>query len=309
MGIRPELLENPGKDSSCPESFAFSGVDLLAADAPAAVSPLADETGFDSVKSGLALPAKADTLSTVDTLSIFSDDTVVSHLQRQDPRKSFAIMEPSLKDALQLAKLYKVDYVGIHSCVHSDLDGVNQATFEEWEKALGPVDFNAVIADVAAAAGVQAKKVKSGKNAKTGGGRGGKGRQEPVVGIFKCTEKQAPSGKQSPVVGYILFELREKGSSTKRQQYCEIVNIVVSSHHRGLGAGRLLYEHLLRHLQECHPTHAKDMRLYVAERNDAPRAWYSRLGFRESGWQSEQVQGTEVKFVRMIKDANSSSSS
>merc|ERR1711972_8137 len=101
-----------------------------------------------------------------------------------------------------------------------------------------------------------------------------------------------------------LYELREKGSSTKRQQYCEIVNIVVNAQHRGKGAGRLLYEHLLHHLQRYHSLYAKDLRLYVAENNEAPRAWYARLGFRESGWQTEKIHGTEIKFVRMIKESN-----
>ncbi|CAK0802289.1 unnamed protein product [Prorocentrum cordatum] len=102
-------------------------------------------------------------------------------------------------------------------------------------------------------------------------------------------------------IGYVLYELRKKGPARSRQHFCELVNIVVRPEQRGCGAGRRLFEALERDLETTASREARDMRLYVAERNGGPREWYRRMGFEDAGWQTEQVGGEQVRFLRMCE--------
>lgn len=179
-----------------------------------------------------------------------------------------------VSDASELAKLYRQDYVWAHRETHFDTQAA-EATLEEWEVALGSLDFRAVLVDAA-------KATKRGVVSD--------------VRLLKCVD----AGNARAVVGYALYELREKGSAKRKQRYCELVNIVVSAAYRGFGVGRLLFDEIQADLACEAPSYAGDIRLYVAQRNELPLNWYRRLGFKDGGWQSENVAGTEVKFLRMV---------
>mmetsp|Transcript_100176 Transcript_100176/g.311572 ORF Transcript_100176/g.311572 Transcript_100176/m.311572 type:complete len:255 (-) Transcript_100176:201-965(-) len=183
-------------------------------------------------------------------------------------RRHFDVCEAAPSDAGTLSELYWEDYVTCHRRLHR-----GAASAADWEAALGPVDFENVIREAA-------------------GGRSS-------VRLLKCVDLK-DQGPRS-LVGYVLYELREKGPPHKRQRYCELVNIVVRSQHRGCGAGRLLFEALREDLVRTAPARAGDLRLFVDKSNAGPLEWYRRLGFQEAGKQSECVGGTQVNFLRMAK--------
>eukprot|EP00931_Biecheleriopsis_adriatica_P115165 TRINITY_DN90992_c0_g1_i1.p1 TRINITY_DN90992_c0_g1~~TRINITY_DN90992_c0_g1_i1.p1 ORF type:complete len:234 (-),score=66.90 TRINITY_DN90992_c0_g1_i1:154-855(-) len=173
-------------------------------------------------------------------------------------------------DAFGIQQLHDRDYIGAHRCIYAE-DALRQASDTQWEDALGNVDFADVL-----------------RGMKAG---------EKDVRLLVCMDR-----KKDVLVGYLLGELRSKGSKKKKQSYCELVNIVVREAYRnGCGAGRRLFEAFCADVKDAAPEHAGDLRLYVAEQNIAPLGWYRRLGFRDSGWQSESVAGTEVRFLRMIR--------
>jgi len=207
------------------------------------------------------------------------------------PRAIFVVQEASLSDAQALSKLFQQDYLEWHRGLHEEVPA-GAAGQAEWEAALGAVDFEEVLSPPASEpAG------KAGKKKKAGKGRPAATGAERTVRLLKCTERKT-SGR-SLLVGYVLYELREKGPRTARQKYCELVNIVVQSSSRGHGAGRVLFEGLRADLAASAPEFALDLRLYVAERNLAPTAWYRRMGFQDSGWQQEEIGGDKVCFKRM----------
>jgi len=140
---------------------------------------------------------------------------------------------------------------------------------------LGAIDFEAVISDLSS-------------SRKRGGG---------AVRLLKCVE----TAHRGSLVGYVLYELREKGTPRRRQRYCELVNIVVAAGHRSCGAGRLLFEALFEDLVCTAPVRAADLRLYVARSNTGPLEWYRRLGFRDVGRQTECIGGAQVDFLRMAR--------
>jgi len=176
----------------------------------------------------------------------------------------FTVCPAAPADAESLQYLYTQDYLQIHKQMHQKVD----ANMKEWEVALGPVDFAEVL-------------------------RG----NDKDVKLLKCIDNSSSS---SPV-GYILYQLREKGPRGKRKQrYCELVNIVVHSDHRGCGAGRCLFEAFCEDVVSTAPGFAGDLRLYVAEHNSGPRAWYKRMGFKDAGWQTECLGGSQVRFQRMM---------
>jgi ribosomal protein S18 acetylase RimI-like enzyme len=177
----------------------------------------------------------------------------------------FTVSAATPDDASALAEMYERDYLQAHRSMHKKQ--ASGATLQEWEVALGPINFHEVLS----------------------------GALEGVK-LLKCTAQ----GSTTPI-GYILYEMREKGPrGKKRQRFCELVNIVVDSKHRGCGAGRLLFDALRMELASSNPAHAGDLRLFVAERNEGPLAWYRRLGFTDAGWQSESLGGSEIQFLRMM---------
>lgn len=183
---------------------------------------------------------------------------------------SFSVCAAGPDDVGALELLHDQDYVQAHKRMHKK-PAANAST-EEWETALGHVDFSALLQT-------------------PGGCTAG------TVRLLKCVE----DGRGPSPIGYVLYELREKGSPGKRRQsYCELVNIVVGSEHRGCGAGRILLDALRADLAATAPSRSEDVRLYVAERNAGPRAWYTRLGFTPAGWQTECIGGAEVRFLRMM---------
>jgi len=183
-------------------------------------------------------------------------------------RSRFTVCAAVPADAAALASLYEEDYLQAHRHMHEK--PAAGASIEEWQAALGPIDFPDVLMS-----------------------------NSDEVRLLKL-QYIDDSGEPS-VVGYILYELREKGPHGKRRQrFCELVNIVVHSKHRGCGAGRLLFEALCDDVASKAPSHMGDLRLFVAERNTAPRAWYKRLGFTDAGWETECVGGADVRFLRMM---------
>jgi len=187
---------------------------------------------------------------------------------------SYTVCTPSPTDVKMLKQLYNDDYVQAHRQMHPS---AHAASIADWEAALGPVDFDAVIRDQDAAGG--------------------------DVRLLKCVkdDSSAPPDEQPPM-GYILYELRTKGTPGKRpQRYCEVVNVIVGKNQQGSGLGRLLYEEMLVDLEKTAKAHAGDVRLFVAKANARPLQWYRRLGFKDAGWQKECLGEIEVQFLRMMR--------
>lgn len=206
-------------------------------------------------------------------------------------RRNFMVCQATMDDVRVLSEIYAEDYVACHRTVHRR-SPAGAAAAEEWEAALGPVDFKSVLEDVIANKG------------------GGEVRLLKCVEVFSHATSTSPDGggacnaTSNRPVGYVLYELRQKfqkGPKKRPQRFCELVNIVVRQELRGAGAGRCLFEAFCKNLQETASQQAEDIRLFVAESNVEPIQWYRRLGFRDAGFQSEQVGGQEVKFVRMIR--------
>lgn len=194
----------------------------------------------------------------------------------------FVVSAAGPSDVEALNVLYQQDYLQAHMRMHGD---VARASTEEWETALGPIDFASLLDSRGCSS-------------------------EGDVRLLTCVEDDngnlitqgCRAGDTCRPVGYVLYELREKGSPGKRRQrFCELVNIVVNARHRGCGAGRLLFDALCDDLAATAPGRAGDLRLFVAERNVGPREWYKRLGFKDAGWQIEHLAGKEVRFVRMMR--------
>eukprot|EP00928_Gymnodinium_smaydae_P047118 TRINITY_DN3142_c0_g2_i1.p1 TRINITY_DN3142_c0_g2~~TRINITY_DN3142_c0_g2_i1.p1 ORF type:complete len:223 (+),score=63.08 TRINITY_DN3142_c0_g2_i1:36-671(+) len=201
---------------------------------------------------------------------------------------TFGVSPAGVRDAAALTRLHEEGYVQAHRETHEG--ALAEASAEEWEKALGAIDFRAVLQENAK------KPLANNKKEELAPGD---------VWLLKCFGGPgSKSDAKQSLVGYALCELREKGSAKKKQRYCELVNIVVSPDFRGAGAGRALFDGLLADLKRLAPAFASDLRLYVAEKNTGPMAWYHRLGFKNAGWQSETVAGTEVKFLRMMLKNN-----
>jgi ribosomal protein S18 acetylase RimI-like enzyme len=200
------------------------------------------------------------------------DDIAITSIEAG--RRTVALAKLNIRtaktsDAAAILSLHDRDYVGAHRDIYAEAVSL-AASDKEWGDALGNMDFAEVLSGIK------------------------KGDQD--VRLLVCEDTSTAA-----LVGYILCELRSKGSKKKKQLYCEVVNVVVSESHRGCGAGRLLFEALCTDVSNAAPNHAKDLRLYVAEQNLGPTAWYRRLGFCDSGWQSETVGTDEVKFLRMIR--------
>lgn len=173
-------------------------------------------------------------------------------------------------DVSAVLQLHDKDYVSAHQHMYAEAAELD-ASDDQWGEALGNVDFAEVV-----------------KGMKAG---------DEDVRLLVCVDRN----KGSKVVGYALCELRSKGPKKKKQLYCELVNIVVAKSHHGCGAGRYLFDAFVADVKQAAPGHADDLRLFVAEKNQRPLAWYRRLGFRDSGWQVENVGGAEVRFLRMIR--------
>jgi len=196
----------------------------------------------------------------------YGEQATVGPLQK---KQSFTVCAAVPADAAALTAMYSKDYVQVHRQMHEK--PAADASTQEWEEALGKTDFLSVLQQT--------------KSSPTG-----------EVRLLKCVAE----GSDDPI-GYVLYELREKGPKGKnRQRFCELVNIVVKSDYRGCGAGGLMFKALRADLALTAPSHATDLRLFVAERNASPTAWYTRLGFTEAGWQSECLGGSEVRFLRMM---------
>eukprot|EP00440_Ansanella_granifera_P052636 gb/GFBE01057070.1/.p1 GENE.gb/GFBE01057070.1/~~gb/GFBE01057070.1/.p1 ORF type:complete len:236 (+),score=62.03 gb/GFBE01057070.1/:1-708(+) len=206
---------------------------------------------------------------------------------KRRPSGTFVAREATLRDAQALASLFRQDYVICHRGLHSGIPA-GSAEISEWEAALGAVDFEEVLASPSQPSQPAQGKKKKGKQAAVA---------EKSIRLLKITEKQA--GAAGSPVGYVLYELREKGPRTARQKYCELVNIVVQESSRGCGAGRILFDALRDDLAQTAPDHAADLRLYVAEHNLEPLNWYRRIGFQDAGWQNETIGGDMVRFIRM----------
>lgn len=196
---------------------------------------------------------------------------------------SYAVCAPLLGDVLSLQQLYNEDYVQAHIKMHpSASKGVSVG---DWEEALGHVDFEAVIR-------AQSKAPED-------------------VRLLKCVQIDGSVPlEQRPPLGYILYELRTKGSPGKKpQRYCEVVNVVVGHKQQGNGLGRLLFEEMVADIEKSTKSHCGDLRLFVAKENARPLEWYRRLDFKDAGWQKECLGGkSDVLFVRMTRKSLSTKS-
>lgn len=227
---------------------------------------------------------------------------------------SFEICPPLMADVPELARLHAQDYVQCHRRLQGG--AASKAPFAEWEEALGAIDFEDVVSclpdvnedgsgtEVTFPRMNEARQdLRCGKKCKTVEHEKAAAPSTAKVRLLKCVERSSiGSGgeKQPKLVGYVLYELREKGPRRSRQRYCELVNIVVRGEYRGCGAGRYLFEALRRDLEKTAVAEAGDLRLFVAERNIGPLAWYRRLGFVVAGSQTEHIGGVQVNFVRMV---------
>jgi len=213
----------------------------------------------------------SDGLSRTSTWSSSAGDT-------HDDFSDLTIRPALRQDVLDLGRLHEEDYVEVHRDMHRRMfQGAlprHSASMDDWKEALGPIDFEDVLTDL----------VRLGDKSE--------------VRVLICVDEAC---EESVVVGYILFELRQKGRGKARQRYCEVVNVVVAKGHRGRGAGRLLFEAMLSDLSRTAPAFSADVRLFVAQENEVPMNWYTRLGFKTGGMQSEKIAGVGVPFVRMIR--------
>lgn len=190
--------------------------------------------------------------------------------------------------------MFRRDYLHRHQMLFSG-GASEQAGDEAWETSLGKVDFESLLLGKSRQPRPPQKLVRGAKQKGAGGRSGNSNDDRNQVNVLACVER----GESGALVGYVLYELREKGPASRRQQYCELVNIVVREQSRGLGAGRLLFEALEADLAQHAAGHASDLRLYVAERNEAPLAWYKRLGFKEAGHQWETIGEEPIHFYRL----------
>lgn len=191
-------------------------------------------------------------------------------------RGSYTVCAPSLQDVTGLQLLYNQEYVQAHIQMHPSV--TKTTSIADWEEALGHVDFEAIIRAQLKSPG--------------------------DVRLLKCIQiaGSVPPEEQPPL-GYILYELRTKGSPGKKpQRYCEVVNVVVGKKQQGNGLGRLLFEEMVADIEKSARPHSGDLRLFVAKANVRPLDWYRRLSFQDAGWQKECVGGkTEVSFLRMTR--------
>jgi len=200
--------------------------------------------------------------------------TIKSRSNGKTGKGCYTVCSPSLTDAAGLQQLYDDAYVKAHIQMHPSVWGASRS---DWEEALGPVDFEALMREQL------------------------KGKAD--VRLLKCVETgdSVPIDGQPPL-GYILYEFRTKGSPGKKpQRYCEVVNVVVGKKHQGCGLGRLLFQEMEADIEQTFKSHKGDLRLFVAKANSRPLQWYRRLGFQDAGWQKESLGKAEVSFLRMTK--------
>jgi len=214
----------------------------------------------------------------------YQDAPLLQCVIHSSQETSFVVREAEIHDVNRLQELYMQNYVMSHSRQYSGL--ISSARTEDWESALGQIDFQ----------GVLEEQLRTRKATK----RQGQGSVRLLVCTQQFTGADGAQASHHKLVGYVLYELRSKGHSRSKQRSCELVNIVVLSSCPGNSSGRRLFGALCDDLQKTAPAEAQDLRLYVAERNLTPLEWYHRLGFKESGGQSEIVSGTSVRFLRMI---------
>lgn len=205
---------------------------------------------------------------------LFPASTVNSRSNGKTGKGCYTVCSPSLTDATGLQQLYNDAYIKAHIQMHPSVRG---ASTSDWEEALGPVDFEALMRDQS------------------------KGKAD--VRLLKCVEAgDSVPMEERPPLGYILYEIRTKGSPGKRpQRYCEVVNVVVGKTHQGCGLGRLLFQEMEADIDQTFKSHKGDLRLFVAKANSRPLQWYRRLGFQDAGWQKESLGKAEVPFLRMTK--------
>mmetsp|Transcript_156650 Transcript_156650/g.480621 ORF Transcript_156650/g.480621 Transcript_156650/m.480621 type:complete len:279 (-) Transcript_156650:23-859(-) len=77
------------------------------------------------------------------------------------------------------------------------------------------------------------------------------------------------------VVGYITCRCED------HKAYINHIGVLPG--HQGQGVGRMLFEHLLRHLARSAPETAEDLWINVVELNTRAVSWYRRLGFSAVG--------------------------
>eukprot|EP00403_Amphidinium_massartii_P030762 CAMPEP_0178396642 /NCGR_PEP_ID=MMETSP0689_2-20121128/13833_1 /TAXON_ID=160604 /ORGANISM="Amphidinium massartii, Strain CS-259" /LENGTH=253 /DNA_ID=CAMNT_0020017321 /DNA_START=26 /DNA_END=784 /DNA_ORIENTATION=+ len=187
----------------------------------------------------------------------------------------FRIEAAAVTDASDVQSLYS-EYVQAHVNCYAAHPNMGDVSFEEWAKALSAISFDQVLSDIqGSAAAVQQSQSAPQSPTATGKKAGSQKKRplaEPVPGVLKCIARGATPADTS-VVGYLLYELREKGEKKKKQRFCEIVNLVVSESHRGHGAGNLLLQGLTDYLEAAAVPHAGDLRLFVAAGNKVPREW------------------------------------
>mmetsp|Transcript_56375 Transcript_56375/g.126791 ORF Transcript_56375/g.126791 Transcript_56375/m.126791 type:complete len:211 (-) Transcript_56375:301-933(-) len=147
--------------------------------------------------------------------------------------EEFRVEVADAADASEVQSLY-AEYVGVHQECYSGHPVTETASFEDWAKALSAISFDEVLTTIQASVAESPLSATDQPTAVAANKAAPKKRlpAEPVPGVLKCTQRGAQDRAQS-VVGYLLYELREKGEKKKKQRFCEIVNLVVSSHHRG----------------------------------------------------------------------------
>lgn len=215
---------------------------------------------------------------------------------------TFEACTAAMADVHELTRLYEEDYVQCHRRLHRG--AASKAEFSEWEEKLGVIDFEDVISEMSGKVGAAKQAGRGSKGDKVKRRDGARTSADMPVRLLKCVEHASPGSDtdaKPTLVGYILYEVRTKKERQRaRQHYCELINIVVREDYRGCGAGRFLFEALRADLKKTAPAEAGDLRLYVAERNTGPLTWYQRLGFVRAGFQTEEIGGVPVTFVRMV---------